>query len=255
MKVLVIGGGSMGGSILLRLSGPEYELSVFDRCPTTLDSLKERGIQSGTLESLLLGKDLTIIAVPMSAEIELLEKLEFAGPVMDLASVMKPFREIAQRRGIRFVSGHPVAGNEFAGPRGWDESMYEDRPFLLSPGASATREDLSKVLRVVNSLGARPEFVEPAEHDRVLSRISQSVYYLSRAAIVLGRGCEKYTGPGFASTTRLGRQNQEMVLDMAKFNGPNIANSLREAEEYLREVRVAIESGEYVRLDQIIREK
>ena len=39
---------------------------------------------------------------------------------------------------------------------------------------------------------------------------------------------------------------------MARYNGSNIVESLEEAEAYLREVRVAIESGDLEELNKII---
>jgi len=253
VNILIIGGGAMGGSMALRLFSCDHEVAVFEREKQTNNMLRDRGIKTGnSLEELLFSRDVVILAVPMNVEEAILEELNFSSTVMDVASVMTPFQKIARRRMLRFVSGHPMAGNEFAGSAGWDVHIFENRPFLLSPSPFANQDDIDTVIEITNCLGSRPKIVEPLSHDRMLSRISQSIYYLSRAAIVLGRGFEEYTGPGFASTTRLGKQNQEMVVDMARYNGSNIVESLKEAESYLREVRMAIESGDLEELNKII---
>ena len=252
MKILIIGGGSIGGSMALRLCERGCRVSVFDTCEKILSTLFYSGIETGPLDLLLPGNEITVIATPMSVELELLESMEFNGPVMDVASVMGPFREVASRRKIRFINGHPMAGNEHSGPAGWDRRMFEGRPFFLSPCGMARNSDVSTALKIVNDLGARPEFIEPAEHDKMLSRISQGLYYLSRVAMKLGKNHEKYAGPGFASTTRLGRQNREMVLDMARYNGDNIAEALEKIEEYLHKVKEAIRSKDMMELVELI---
>jgi prephenate dehydrogenase len=252
MKILVIGGGSIGGSIALRLRERSYRVSVFDTCEKVLSTLFYSGIETGPLDLLLPSNEITVIATPMNVELELLESMEFNGPVMDVASVMRPFHEVALRRKIRFINGHPMAGNERSGPAGWDRRMFEGRPFFLSPCGTARNGDISAALKIVNDLGARPEFIEPIEHDEILSRISQGLYYLSRAAMKLGKNYEKYAGPGFASTTRLGRQNIEMALDMARYNGDNIAEALGKIEEYLHKVKEAIRSKNMVELAELM---
>jgi prephenate dehydrogenase len=196
--------------------------------------------------------DLTVIALPMNSEEELLLSADFTGPAFDVASVMQPFQEIARLRKIRLISGHPMAGNVHKGAAGWDESMFDGRVFLFSPGEFATGEDLDLVLMVVSELGSSPEYLPPERHDYIVGRISQTAYFLSRTLLKLGGDFEKYSGPGYASTSRLGRQNMDMVLDMARFNGRNIASSLEEAESYLHDIRTAIEEGDLSKLEELI---
>jgi len=252
MKVHIIGTGSIGGSIALRLSKLGHEISVFDENTVTTKLLKKKNPSIEVSSNVILPRDLIVIALPMNSEEELLLSTDFSSPVFDVASVMQPFQEIARIRKIRFISGHPMAGNEHKGPAGWDESMFDGRVFLLSPGEFATEEDLDHVLMLISELGSSPEYLPPERHDYIVGRISQTAYFLSRTLLRLGGDFEKYSGPGYDSTSRLGRQNMDMVLDMARFNGPNIASSLEDAERYLRSIRIAIEMGDIDRLQEII---
>ncbi len=252
MRIQLVGAGSIGGSIALRLSKAGHELSVFDKNRDTNDMLRKRGVDFEVCSGLCEGVDLTVLAIPMSSEAELLNSASIGGPVVDVASVMQPFQTIANRRKIRFVSGHPMAGNENVGPEGWNEFMFDGRTFMLWPGECATKQDVDLVLEIVADLGSIPEFLSPEKHDYIVSRVSQAVYFLSGAVLKLGKDVEKYSGPGYDSTSRLGRQNMDMVLDMARFNGPNIASSLEEAERYLCSIRIAIEKGDLDRLRKTI---
>ena len=252
MKVHIIGAGSIGGSIALRLSKRGHRVSIFDQNVVTTEMLRKKDPSIEVSSDAFTPGDLTVIALPMNSEEELLLSADFTGPAFDVASVMQPFQEIARLRKIRLISGHPMAGNVHKGPAGWDESMFDGRVFLFSPGEFATGEDLGLVLMVVSELGSSPEYLPPERHDYIVGRISQTAYFLSRTLLKLGGDFEKYSGPGYASTSRLGRQNMDMVLDMARFNGMNIASSLEEAESYLHDIRTAIEEGDLSKLEELI---
>ncbi|KUK80356.1 prephenate dehydrogenase [Mesotoga sp. Brook.08.105.5.1] len=254
MKIQIIGAGSIGGSIAIRLSKCGHEVSVFDESIGTTEALKRKHRDISISLKICESADLTILAVPMSSEAQLLQSVAFEETVLDVASVMQPFQLIARKRKIRFISGHPMAGNEHKGPAGWDESMFDGRVFLLSPAEFASAEDLKSVLEIIGDLRSSPEYLSPERHDLIVSRVSQAAYFLSRALLNLGSDFEKYTGPGYASTSRLGRQNRDMVIDMARFNGKNIASSLEEAEIYLRKIRVAIENEDLNELEELISE-
>jgi len=252
MKVHIIGAGSIGGSIALRLSKRGHRVSIFDQNVVTTEMLRKKDPSIEVSSDAFTPGDLTVIALPMNSEEELLLSADFTGPAFDVASVMQPFQEIARLRKIRLISGHPMAGNVHKGAAGWDESMFDGRVFLFSPGEFATGEDLGLVLMVVSELGSSPEYLPPERHDYIVGRISQTAYFLSRTLLRLGGDFEKYSGPGYASTSRLGRQNMDMVLDMARFNGRNIASSLEEAESYLHDIRTAIEEGDLSKLEELI---
>jgi prephenate dehydrogenase len=236
----------------LRLSKRGHRVSVFDQNVVTTEMLRKKDPSIEVSSDAFTPGDLTVIALPMNSEEELLLSADFTGPAFDVASVMQPFQEIARLRKIRLISGHPMAGNVHKGAAGWDESMFDGRVFLFSPGEFATGEDLDLVLMVVSELGSSPEYLPPERHDYIVGRISQTAYFLSRTLLKLGGDFEKYSGPGYASTSRLGRQNMDMVLDMARFNGRNIASSLEEAESYLHDIRTAIEEGDLSKLEELI---
>ena len=111
--------------------------------------------------------DLTVIALPMNSEEELLLSADFTGPVFDVASVMQPFQEIARLRKIRLISGHPMAGNvHWVRPAG--TNLCSMAAYSFFSGEFATGEDLDLVLMVVSELGL-PR-IPPAREARLYSR-------------------------------------------------------------------------------------
>ena len=248
MRIKVIGIGCIGGSMALKLLDLGYDVEVYDVNGETLEMAKERGLivsPDGAMSG-----DLNIIAVPMNVEEKILKEIKTDSLVMDVSSVMTPFIELANSKGLRFIGGHPMAGNERKGHEGWDEGMFEGRKFFLCEGKYTNSGDRRIVEKLVESLGSTPVWMGPLEHDRIVSKISQSIFFISLTAKMVGKDHEEFAGPGYISTTRLSKQNVEMVLDMVRYNGENIAEDLRKGVEFLGEILEIVESKNYEKLKE-----
>ena len=240
MRVKIIGIGCIGGSMALRLkSNGSYEVEVYDTDEETMRmafgmnlELSERDDPDG---------DLNILAVPMGVEERMLRRIDSKNLIMDVSSVMEPFVNLAKDRRLRFIGGHPMAGNERKGYRGWDPRMFEGRKFFLCKGECAEERDVELVEKVVMDLGSTPIWIEPNEHDKIVSKVSQSIFFISLVAKRIGTDYGNFAGPGYISTTRLANQNLEMVLDMVRYNGKNIVEDLRNGLNFLEEIIRLIE--------------
>ena len=74
-----------------------------------------------------------------------------------------------------FVGGHPLGG----APRGGIEyarpDLFVDRPWLFTPEDDSTTVALERLYRFVRKLGAEPQRLDPAEHDRLLALVSHLI--------------------------------------------------------------------------------
>ena len=50
--------------------------------------------------------------------------------IMDVGSTKAAICDKAERRGLNFVGGHPMAGLEQSGPDAADAALFKDAPFL-----------------------------------------------------------------------------------------------------------------------------
>jgi len=243
MRVGIVGVGAIGGSIALRLARKGVEVFADDVDPQLLSLLFEKArIERFNLERDSVG--MVILATPMRVEEKLIQELPFSdATVMDVASVKTPFVKLAESRGMRFIGGHPMAGSTYRKDKGWDPDIFEERPFFLCQTQHSKEEDRERAERLVHLLGAYPVWTTPEEHDKAVSKVSHSTYFISLTARILGKGFEDFAGPGFRSTTRLSHQNLEMVLDMIKYNGDNIVEDLKEAKRILESITQAVASG------------
>jgi len=240
-NVGIIGAGTIGGSLAIKLKSLEYNVFADDTDEEILTLLKNVYGIKPLKDHVHEDVDMLILAVPMREEERLLGTIRFGGLIMDVASVKKPFMSIANRRGLRFVGGHPMAGSDRSGMKGWDPEMFVKRPFLLCKGEHALSGDSIKVEKVVKDIGGNPIWLKPEEHDRIVSRVSQATYFISLIAKNLGHSYERFAGPGYESTTRLSLQNVDMVLDMVFYNRENILEDLKKAKNTLNEIIMCIE--------------
>ncbi|PLV57391.1 prephenate dehydrogenase [Thermotoga sp. SG1] len=250
MRISVLGAGCIGGSIALKLN-EKHRVLAFDQSRDVIRALEERGIKVVSKQEELFDTDLLILALPMAAEERFLRETEFTGKILDVASVKTPFMEIAKERGLNFIGGHPMAGNERKGKAGWDPEMFIGRIFFLcSPDG---KED-DVVEGVVEDLGSRPVWIDYREHDKIVAAVSHVQYLISLSARFMGKPFEEYAGPGYQSNTRLSRQNMEMAMDMIRYNKENILKYLENARNFLNTLYNLIEREDFESLKKIIKE-
>jgi prephenate dehydrogenase len=114
-KISVLGGGLLGGSIALAL-GSEKRVALWFRKPEAVKSARELGLAhaTGDLAEAVAGTELLILAVPVGAMPDLLEKAIDAGLpadclITDVGSVKQtPHRSLAP---ILEKSGNPSLGS------------------------------------------------------------------------------------------------------------------------------------------------
>lgn len=250
MKVAILGCGSIGGSIALRLKNMDWEVIVNDIDKKIMGALKRKGIERFKRYQ-DVSADVLLLCLPMNVEEKMLKDLRFPNTVMDVSSTMMPFVEIARGKKLHFIGGHPMAGNEKKGLAGWDPSMFEERTFFLCKTPEVNDLDTERALSLVKALGADPILISAAKHDVIVSKISQSLFFLSAAARYIGGGFEVFAGPGYDSTVRLSKQNPEMVMDMVRYNRVNILKDLKEANEFLNGIIRLIERGNASELEKM----
>ncbi|MDI3473525.1 MAG: prephenate dehydrogenase [Thermotogaceae bacterium] len=249
MKVGIIGCGQIGGSIALKLSErDEIELSVYDINPENTELLKSRipiiNIKKSKRDILNEKLDLLVLAVPISECIKILNEDDFSPSyiITDVCSVKKPVIEAAKKRNLRFIGGHPIAGNERIGPDGWDKDMFKQKKFCICTDDETNENDLKIIKEFIEKLDAVPYEISSEKHDEFLSYTSHMTYLVSLA---LRLTCEKFSslaGPGYQSTTRVGRQNPHMSIEILKHNKENVLNSLKKFKETILNLEELIES-------------
>jgi prephenate dehydrogenase len=201
---------------------------------------------AGTAREAVAGADLVILGAPphlVPAQIE-----ELAGPlrdvlgagtvITDVASTKSLIVAAAERAGLRFVGGHPMAGREQSGYGAASADLFVDRPWVVVAPRGAAARDVALVEALAWACLARPLRLDAAEHDDATAAISHLPLVASAALVEAVAGTVDGERPGWdlaadlaaggwASMTRLARGDAAMGAGIAATNGPAIADGLR----------------------------
>lgn len=269
VRIAIVGFGLIGGSIARALrrggeattqverpsiaawsrrsDGPRMALAegIVDAAPTDLGSTVEDA-------------DLIVLAAPPLACLDLIDELAGrlrgllppSATVSDVASTKRAIVARADKLGLRFVGGHPMAGLETRGFEAADGGIFVDRPWVVCPGAVAGPADLARVERLATDCSARPVRLDPAVHDAATAAISHAPLLVSAALVeALASGPEWPTAAslaagGWRDMTRLARGDPEMGAGIVATNADEVALRLRAVLAALEAWIDALETGE-----------
>ena len=172
-RLLVIGAGLLGTSVALAVKRrwPDVHLTAIDTTPRTHEPFDGHL----TPEAPLPAFDLAVLAVPIDAYPAWMRRLAREAPgraVTDVGSVKRrPHAEAAVVGLTSFVGGHPMAGGSRPGPDHASASLFDRRPWFLTPGdAPAGAVALARAL--AEGCGARVVDSHPDAHDATVAAIS-----------------------------------------------------------------------------------
>ncbi|MGA8113592.1 MAG: prephenate dehydrogenase/arogenate dehydrogenase family protein, partial [Actinocatenispora sp.] len=181
--VTVVGLGLIGGSVLRSLARAGLTARGYDADPATRDAARRAGTRwhiGDSLPDVVRGADLVLLAVPLPVLPRVLDDLAggelagYDGLLTDTTSAKQPVRRLinARRPAGRFVGGHPMAGRERAGFAAGDETLFDDRPWVLCLEPETPMTDWLALADLVTRLGARVVPATTAEHDAAVARVS-----------------------------------------------------------------------------------
>jgi prephenate dehydrogenase len=260
-KLAIVGLGLIGGSLGLALKRAEpvnTEVIGFDRdYDVATRALKAGAVQAmaPSLQHAVRDATRVIVATPIISMRKVFEEmapeLQRGTVVTDTASTKGDVIRWARENlpeGVHFVGGHPMAGKEKSGPQAAEESLFDDRPYCITPSLNAAPGAVNSVIGLAEAVGSRPFFLDPDEHDAYAAAISHVPLVSSIALFNLARGSAAWpelasmAGPAFRDLTRLASGEPEMSHDICLTNKQNIVHWI---DRYI---------GELQRLSELIAE-
>lgn len=261
-QVAIIGTGLIGTSVGLALQGiksKSFEIVGADRDRQNARTAKKLGAldrEVGSIEEAVGGAGLIIVAVPVIATRRLFEQMApFVKPgtiITDTCStkadVMAWADELLPDH-IHFVGGHPMAGKEKSGPDAATADLFKNATWAVTPARGAASEAVSVILNLVESLGANPMYIDPAEHDQYAAAISHLPIAISVALFRMVRDSHGWedagllAGPAFRDLTRLASGDPIMSADIMETNREAVVHWIDRFRDELATVKIAIELG------------
>ncbi|MGJ8642589.1 MAG: prephenate dehydrogenase [Luteolibacter sp.] len=254
-RISVLGGGLLGGSIALSL-GSEKRVSLWFRKPEAVASAKALGLAhaTGDLAEAVSDAELLILAVPVGAMPDLLEKAIKAGLpadclVTDVGSVKQtPHQSLApvlEKSGNPFIGSHPMAGSEQNGLTAARAGLFDNAACLLTNDSNASEELCAALEAFWKTLGCRTSWLGAADHDALVARISHLPHVTAAATAKISlkdTAMGEFGGGGLKDTTRVASGNPMMWAEILTENREAVIPALRETIDELREILASLES-------------
>lgn len=236
-RITIIGMGLVGTSLGLALKkggSTSLELVGHDLDPGNSATAKKRGALDKTHHTLagaVEGARMVVLATPVMAIREILEHL---GPhlapgtvVTDTGSTKVQVLAWAQEHlppSVPFVGGHPMAGKEQPGPEAADANLFQGAVYAICPGSNANQQAVGSVVAMAEAVGAKPYFVNPAEHDSYVAAVSHLPFLLSISLVAVTaqspawREMSRLAANGYRDITRLASGDPIMHRDICLTN-------------------------------------
>jgi prephenate dehydrogenase len=245
---LGLGGASLG--LTLRQSGGDFEVVGHDKSPDVSGNAKRIGAVDRTewnLHRACAGAGLVVIDTPLAELEEVLghiaEDLAGGAVVVALTEVMQPALAIgaAALKNHAFVVAHPIL-NRIGGDLEARANLYANSQFCIGSSAETTPAALELINNLALRAEATPFFIDPAEHDGIISLLEQTPRLLGAALMQAGsnasgwRDGQKLAGRTFANSTETG-DNPEALAGAFFANRENLLRSLEQMEAVLAEWR------------------
>lgn len=191
-RITIVGLGTLGNAIglALRRTGVDLQVTGHDKDPDAARRAHKGGCVDRTEWNLIAacdGADMVILSMPLAGIRSTLGAIAQDIPegciVTDTASVKVPVLDWAREllpASVHFVGGHPilpvVAGNGDADPGQAGQTgadLLAGAIYCLTPGAATSPDALQRVSDLVEAVGAKPYYIEAAEHDGLIAAVEQ----------------------------------------------------------------------------------
>lgn len=193
--ITVIGAGVIGTSLGLALKQAEDppKLVVHDKDPLhTRHAMKINAFDQSNwnLINACDNADLIVLAMP-AGEIEETLKiiagdLKTDAVITDTtptkAEILRKAAEILPDT-VHFIGGNPIVSPVGSGPENANANLFKDHLYCLTPSPSVIPEAVKLIEDFVRLIGGTPFFLDPHEHDGLISAVNELPALLSVALI------------------------------------------------------------------------
>lgn len=226
---------------------------VWGRRPEPLRRLREMNPAVeifSELEEAVSEADLIVAATPVGVMPGLFERVVevcdgCSGSVLtDVGSVKRVVVEAGERitagSGIAFVGSHPMAGSEMSGIEAARADLFAGAVCVVTPSGSTPAAALVRVCEFWGLAGCRLRTLDPAEHDRVVARVSH-LPHVAAAALVCGaldggRDDARFAGRGWLDSTRVASGDPALWVEILMENRDEVLESARDTAKRQAEI-------------------
>jgi len=258
-QITIIGTGLIGGSLALALRKKKFAGRIVgcDREAALEKARSRAAIDEGRANpaDAVRGSQVVVLATPVLAIIDLIERLGPALPAKTLLTDVGSTKAAVVERAVkvfgknpekRFLAGHPMAGKELSGVEHADADLFQNAVWFFTPLEGQTLNDglIGEFAGWIDQIGARIAMMPADEHDRLcawISHVPQMISTALAAALVeeFGEDAPLLPAGGRAlqEMTRISASPYSMWRDVAISNKKNLQDALWKVEQRLAHIR------------------
>ena len=265
----VVGLGLIGGSMVtdLRRRGFAQHAIGVDHDPLHCETAVRLGLvdETADLETAVRRADLVLLAVPVSASLELLPRILDLVTTQTVTDVGSTKRQVVERvrshpQRSRFVASHPMAGTENSGPWAATANLFDGKAGIICDAPDSAEDAVREVEAMYRALNMRPVRLNAAQHDLHVAYVSHisHVISFSLALTVLQKERDEHTifdlaSGGFSSTARLAKSSPDMWTPIFCQNADNVVNVLDAYVEQIQRFRECLVARDADAMTEMIR--
>jgi len=252
-RVTIVGTGLIGGSLALALKSafPALQVTGIDK-PEVLERARRLNIIDSVEP---MPSELIVLATPVGDILKLLDQFATETTlVTDVGSTKQAICNKAERIGVPFVGGHPMAGLEHSGPDAASADLFRNAPYFLCRTKSTPGGAIERMCEIAEAVGATPQVLSPENHDRFVAQISHLPQIISTALADQTAAHAGLAGPGLRSMTRLAASPFHVWRDIFKTSG-FLPEELQTFIERLQRILDLLEAGHFDELETLFKSR
>lgn len=269
-RLTLIGLGRLGQSIGLALkkAGVTLEIVGHDKSREALQAAAKAGAvdrMAWNLYNAIKGAGLILLAMPLTGVLETIALLKDDVPpgviVTDTASVKTPVLAAAKgfKPGVHFIGGHPIfrpKQGKGTGGESPSADLFVQSVYCLTPTPEVEQEALEVLTGYVSLLGAKPLFLDAAEHDGLtagaehLALLLSAVLLKTTTASSGWRELNKFAGDDYYYATELAARAPGSQRELMLAQRENLKHWIDQSIQALRELRLILTQGDAAALER-----
>lgn len=242
-NLLIIGCGLIGSSILRACSKKKVVKNIFVKEKSKLNIKKLKRLKNkftivNDLEQIIPKMDLVIICTHMSEYEKIISSinkyLNVKTILTDVASSKEKIIKISNKKlkkGISWISSHPISGSEVSGPEHGSENLFNNKWCILIKEKKTNIKNLKMLSKFWKRLGSKIVIMDAKKHDLIFSLTSHLPHLIAYNLIKTATDFEKrrkynlinFSAGGLRDFSRIAASNEIMWRDIFFSNNNNLS--------------------------------
>ncbi|PLX70811.1 MAG: prephenate dehydrogenase/arogenate dehydrogenase family protein [Denitrovibrio sp.] len=235
--------GLIGGSLALSFAEKGIKLTAYDKDQDTLADAVSTGLfehVTDDLDTLLsLDFDMLYICLPVKTACVFaaeLGKKGFKKPVTDAGSTKTDITEAAEKAGLIFCGGHPIAGKELSGFENAKAGLFNGAYHILTPTCPGF--DIEPFIEIHEAIGMKVKVMDHKKHDLTFGLVSHlphiTAFSMVQTVSAVDIDALEYTGAGFKDFSRIAASDPRMWTEIFLDNNKNMVTLI---DSYIAEMQ------------------